>query len=294
MINETNITCFLSVAETKNFTESARRLFLTQQAVSKNVMQLERDAGLNLIDRNSRTVSLTPEGEKYREVLLNMVEYYNNELNMIKMFLNSHGKNIDISCQNFIDFGAGLKRAVDQAKEEDPDLTVRITRFPPGEMIERLDEGLSNMILMYKRYAPTGSGYVIRELFRTRTSVLVSRDHPLVEEDSTYLDFKYEPYIIDAFPGESENALKQRAKRESVTADIEPVEIITVPNRESAYATAALGSGILLGTDVSQIPQGYDILRYMTDATESICVVYKASPGRAVEELAQRLCEIYG
>lgn len=76
MINETNIACFLSVAETQNFTESARRLFLSQQAVSKNVMQLEADVGFNLIDRAKRGAALTPEGEQYRKLLLQISDTY--------------------------------------------------------------------------------------------------------------------------------------------------------------------------------------------------------------------------
>lgn len=293
MINETNVNCFLSVAETKNFTESARRLFLTQQAVSKNVMQLEMDVGFNLIDRSSRSVLLTPEGEKFRQVLLQIISYYRNEVNMIKMLLQSQERNIRICCQNFLDLGAGIKRVVEQAKEADPGLSITVNRFPPGELIRRLDDGETDIILIYERYAPKGSGYLINTLFSTRTSVLVSSNHPLVKDDTTYLDLKSEPYIIDSFPGESEAAVRQRAKRESNYAGITPSKCITVPNRESAYNTAALGMGIVLGTEISQIPPGFDLVRCRTDTDENICCVCRNNPSSYISDMLERLISEY-
>lgn len=294
MINETNLSCFLSVAETRNFTESARRLFLTQQAVSKNVMQLEQDLGINLIDRSNRSVSLTPEGERYRELILHLREVYDSEMNLIRMLSRNQENNVDICCQNFIDLGAGLKRAIDKAKSQNPELAVRISRLPPGELIRRLFDAQTNIIIMYERYAPAVSGgYVKNDLFQTRTAILVSANHPNVKPEASCLDFQNDSYIVDIFPGESENAAQQRAKRECQNADIDPSEIILVLNRESAYITAELGSGILLGTDISMIPPCYNIVRYRTDASESICCIYKSVPGSATDRLASCLKEAY-
>ena len=276
MINETNLSCFLSVAETKNFTESARRLFLTQQAVSKNVMQLEQDLGLNLIDRSNRSVALTPEGERYRELILHLRDVYDSEMNLIRMLSRNQENTVDICCQNFIDLGAGLKRAIDKAKSDNPELAVRISRLPPGELIQRLYDGQTHIIIMYERYAPTTPGYVMEELFQTKTAILVSANHPNVKPEASCLDFQNDPYIVDIFPGENENAARQRAKRECLNADIDPSEIIFVLNRESAYITAELGNGILLGTDISMIPPCYNIVRYRTDAMEAICCIYKS------------------
>lgn len=54
---------FVAVAEELNFTRAAGRLHLAQQAVSKSVRQLERELGVELLERTSRDVRLTPAGE---------------------------------------------------------------------------------------------------------------------------------------------------------------------------------------------------------------------------------------
>ncbi len=53
---------FQAVAEELSFSKAARRLRIAQPALSRAVQDLEREVGANLIDRNRRTVQLTPAG----------------------------------------------------------------------------------------------------------------------------------------------------------------------------------------------------------------------------------------
>ncbi len=53
---------FVAVAEELNFTHAAERLHLGQQAVSKTVSQLERELGVELLERTTREVRLTTAG----------------------------------------------------------------------------------------------------------------------------------------------------------------------------------------------------------------------------------------
>jgi DNA-binding transcriptional LysR family regulator len=53
---------FVAVAEELNFTRAAARLHLAQQAVSKAVRQLERELGVELLERTTREVRLTAAG----------------------------------------------------------------------------------------------------------------------------------------------------------------------------------------------------------------------------------------
>jgi DNA-binding transcriptional LysR family regulator len=53
---------FVAVAEHLNFSAAARELYLSQQALSRIIAQLEREIGVRLLDRTTRSVSLTPAG----------------------------------------------------------------------------------------------------------------------------------------------------------------------------------------------------------------------------------------
>lgn len=54
---------FVAVAENLSFTRAAERLFLTQSAVSHQVLRLERELGAPLFRRQGRAISLLPAGE---------------------------------------------------------------------------------------------------------------------------------------------------------------------------------------------------------------------------------------
>ncbi len=63
------VAVFLAVAEAKSFTTAAQRLGVTRSAVSQTIRRMEDRLGIALVQRTSRSVSLTEAGEAlYRRV----------------------------------------------------------------------------------------------------------------------------------------------------------------------------------------------------------------------------------
>ncbi|MEM7687517.1 MAG: LysR substrate-binding domain-containing protein [Pseudomonadota bacterium] len=63
----TSLRVFLKVASSGSFAAAARSLDLSTSATSKSIARLEEELGVKLFNRTTRSVALTPEGERLRE-----------------------------------------------------------------------------------------------------------------------------------------------------------------------------------------------------------------------------------
>ncbi len=66
MLEDFRLKVFTTVAEEGSFTRAARRLGISQPAVSQNVAELEKQLGSPLFERGRGEVSLTPEGLAFK------------------------------------------------------------------------------------------------------------------------------------------------------------------------------------------------------------------------------------
>ncbi|MBM6550056.1 LysR family transcriptional regulator [Marinomonas ostreistagni] len=69
-----SITAFVTTAQIGSFTGAAERLGLTKSAIGKSVARLEERLGLTLFHRTTRSLSLTPDGERYLASCQNALE----------------------------------------------------------------------------------------------------------------------------------------------------------------------------------------------------------------------------
>ena len=63
----------VALAEAKSFTKAAAEMFVVQSGLSQQVRRLEQELGLQLFERTTRSVSLTPAGESLMPLLHQVV-----------------------------------------------------------------------------------------------------------------------------------------------------------------------------------------------------------------------------
>lgn len=61
-MNTTQFNCFLTLAQTLNFTKAAARLYMSQPALSRQIVALEQEINTLLVIRDQKSVRLTPAG----------------------------------------------------------------------------------------------------------------------------------------------------------------------------------------------------------------------------------------
>lgn len=72
-----HIECFLNVAKTLNFSEAARRSYISQSMVSRYIERLEKELGSKLFIRTNKEVKLTSEGKTFLPYATEIVDNMN-------------------------------------------------------------------------------------------------------------------------------------------------------------------------------------------------------------------------
>lgn len=78
------LTDFVEVAQCRTLTDAARRIGITQSAMSKRIMRMEAELGVPLFTREASEIRLTPEGESLSQCALGITNLYRNTLNSFK------------------------------------------------------------------------------------------------------------------------------------------------------------------------------------------------------------------
>lgn len=76
MFEDFRLKTFIAVAEEGSFTKAARRLGVSQPAVSQNIAELEKVTDSILLDRARGSVTLTPKGKLFKEYAEQILHWY--------------------------------------------------------------------------------------------------------------------------------------------------------------------------------------------------------------------------
>ncbi|GAK30831.1 LysR family transcriptional regulator [Weissella oryzae SG25] len=135
---------FLAVATTGTLTAAAKKLNLTQPALSRQIQVLETELGVQLLDRSKKPLQLTGEGiyfAKQAESILNLTEKTSQNLKQRNIIAGQ----ITIGAAEtslFTVILAGISNLQDQY----PDVTIHLISGSLSDMLDSLDQGLIDFL----------------------------------------------------------------------------------------------------------------------------------------------------
>ena len=81
------LSIFIRVAETLNFSEAAKKLHISHQALSRQIQILEQEAGVRLLERTTTRVSLTEVGQKLYDLYVPVLDSMHRAQAELKEFI---------------------------------------------------------------------------------------------------------------------------------------------------------------------------------------------------------------
>ncbi|ROZ69152.1 LysR family transcriptional regulator [Ramlibacter sp. WS9] len=190
---------FLAVAQDLHFGAAARKLGMEQSSISQSVAALEKSIGVKLLERSSRSVSLTPAGEVLVEDARRLLQQSDQAQERARGAAHRDSHQLRVGHVPFSLIKA-LPPAIRTFQARHADVQVRLVEEPTAKQIASLRSGTLDLGLVNLKIADL-SGLNVRPLYTARMMLAVPAGWPLAQSQLLHLrDLRDYPFVM--FPPE--------------------------------------------------------------------------------------------
>lgn len=176
---------FVTVAKTLNFSDAARKLFITQGTLSQQIKQLEDEMGFQLLSRTSHSVTLTEAGEELLPIAKKTIEESENCRKKMNELRGALTGSLSIGVTH--SFSMLLGGTIRDFIKKHPGVKLKIYYKTATELSEMLQDGDLDLFLAFKP-AQLSDDIEAETLFPSRLSVVMRKDHPLATKKEISLE----------------------------------------------------------------------------------------------------------
>ncbi|MBP5666866.1 MAG: LysR family transcriptional regulator [Salinivirgaceae bacterium] len=185
---------FIKTAETLNFTEAARQLFITQSTLSQQIRQLETELQVQLFDRIGKRTYLTEAGTEFLPYAKQTVADSEGGVQRLRDLQNIMAGELRIGA--VFTLSDLLTSTIISFSKQYPNIKLVVVSRPVNELLDLLKERKLDLILSYR---PDDEDNQIEfvPLFDSNLSVIVNYNHPLVAQREVSLELlKQYPLVL--------------------------------------------------------------------------------------------------
>lgn len=247
---------FLRVAETLNFSQAARELFITQSTLSQQILHLEQELSQQLFVRNSHEVILTEAGEMLLPMARDSVYMVDNCVQRIQELgqLLMGELNIGVT----FSFSGIMAETMIDFMHKHPKVKLSVCFSSMEDLIERLQRHELDLVLAFK---PNEGNPRIESqvLFNNCLAAVVNSQHPLAQQKGITLeDLQHHPLVLPTKGLQARNAFDRMTAHSglqyNIKAEINNVGLLFKFVRQTKYVTVLSESTVIDETGLVAIP----------------------------------------
>jgi DNA-binding transcriptional LysR family regulator len=179
MFSLARLSCFIAVAEELHFGRAAERLHMTQPPLSRQIQQLETELGVQLIDRTTRSVTLTPAGVAFLPDARRILQLAESAALTVRRVPAGDLGTVVVGF-TAASAHAVLPRLLEQTRGKLPDVKLELREMVSSVQIEALMSG--EIDLGMARPPLKRPGIVSRPLLHEQLVAAMPAGHPLAEQ----------------------------------------------------------------------------------------------------------------
>jgi DNA-binding transcriptional LysR family regulator len=177
----------VSVAQLLNFSKAADHLYVTQPTLSQQIMKLEQEIGFSIFKRSTKSVSLTPSGERFIQQAKKVVAEYQALQQILKDQSLLQKGNITVGLPPLLD-NQRLTESLGAFSKRYPNIRFEFVLGWSSELIEQLLRGdVDIAMLIIPENEKKLHGIDLHPFREDNVMLLMDREHPLASRESISL-----------------------------------------------------------------------------------------------------------
>lgn len=184
---------FISVAQTLNFSEAARRNGISQPTMSHSIVELEKQLGAPLFVRSRRSVTITDAGMELLPRAIEMVDIAEKTAFRIRQM--QQGDKGSISIAALTTSSAVLSQCIAAFAERYPDITIDINFTSGRSQVVAMNEAKYDVHFCVKEMVPEGGGFDCIHTHQDYLCLAVPKNHRLAGKPVDFAELKNERFI---------------------------------------------------------------------------------------------------
>lgn len=149
------LNCFISVAQTLNFSEAARRNYVSQSTVSRYISDLEKEFGVKLFTRSHRDVIITSEGKILLTYAQEMVSSLKKAKTVIGQMRDGGQGKIKIGCD--ITSMIFPSQCIAEFSKQYPNISIDLCRLSTDDLLHSISGEEYDFCFMPRDMVPESS-----------------------------------------------------------------------------------------------------------------------------------------
>ena len=175
-----HLQCFLSIAQHRSVGAAANALAITQPALSKTLRELEDALDTKLFERDKKGMLLTRAGEIFLEYAAASIAAMRTGVSRVKTAGQASGRHVTIGVLPTV-AARVMPHAIEQFKNEAPDITVQIITGEHAQLLDLLRLGEVELVIGRLARPESMIGLSFEELYSERLVIVVRKGHPLAK-----------------------------------------------------------------------------------------------------------------
>lgn len=142
---------FLAIVKYNHFTLASQELYISQSSISKHIKSLEKELGVELFNREHRSIKLTEAGEDFYKFASKSIADYKNIMANMKKYSCEESSSISIGViDTMVEYG--VASLISDFQKQYPHIQIDLIERPNSTIIDYLKESVLNIGFINSNY----------------------------------------------------------------------------------------------------------------------------------------------